>query len=779
MARRSESLLVVLALLVLLPGLMLLDGCRAFDPEPVIVNRPPDTFITGAPAETTGTRFLRHMYWYGTDVDGEVVRFIWALTDSTVRDESRPEEDEENDRFNPALDITTIENIPGRQVGFTTQTDSTFLFAVNRVSTPSKDVTFHLVAVDDRGALDPTPARLHFINNSLGNPSLRFLVHTFEDTGSSDPWVLRWVGTPDGPELGATCEDSPTPFIGFQQRFRVTWEASSPNGPIVGYRFNASQDPKVPYTPSVDSPCCDPCCLGNEGTDLDCPDDLDGDGVPDQCDLDQDFDDDGYPDGCQERPSSRLPNLDRLWCSQVTSFIFENDQPPETLDGCDPRSLEGCPPAKVRFPSGSYRLRVSALDVAQVESEAREGELEFEVNYPPETEIVRDAEYPQWTLDDGSGAPEPHAFSEGDTIPDGATVLFLSAGFDRLPSSLPVPNPDGGDDYGCFCCDVVDDPTADEVKFQGQVKLVGDEGFRQRRFDSLFSRPVPQDTISFAVGPFAYTFLSRTEDEHQRKDRTPDEFRFVAGFRPKVVEISPADGDSLILRNPLLGEFWPENDVPYEIPTSTVAKYWDGIQYLDTDGPGRTRIDCHVFKLRPRLIGAADSREPHNSVQAWAYSLASENDPANLFVDGCCESSDLSFYAESPLDNEWAFDDEDAIEILVPSLLWQVPDFFDYQFPGNNPIFVQAALGYHVKQLGDMTFQVQGRTTSATTPDFQLPVEVRPGGASTPIDVERIGRRTDVSEVRFHVYLGIGATSIERLWPDEKTFPPAEPGEAR
>jgi hypothetical protein len=355
-------------------------------------------------------------------------------------------------------------------------------------------------------------------------------------------------------------------------------------------------------------------------------------------------------------------------------------------------------------------------------------------------------------------------------------VLFRSVGFDRLPSSLPVPNPDGGEDYGCFCCDVVDDPAAPQVKYQGQIKLVGDEGFRQRRFDSLYSQPVAQDTISFKVGPFAYTFLSRTEDEHQRKDRTPDQFQFVAGFRPEVVDITPADGDSLILRNPLTNQYWPENDVPYEIPTSTVAKYWDGLQYLDTGTPAQ-RIDCHVFRLRPRLVGTADPREPDNSVVAWAYSLQSEYDPANLLIDGCCESLDLSFFSESPQEDVWEFSDDDAIEILVPSLLWQLPELFDYD--SVNPIYSDAALSFHVRQMGHMVFKVQGRTTSAGTPDFELPIEVRPGGGTTKIDIERIGRRTDVNEVGFTIVLGIGATSIERYWPDENTFPPDGKAKAR
>ncbi len=63
-----------------------LFGCRAFDPEAVIVNKPPETYIIGSPAETTGAYFHYHVYWYGTDDDGEVDRFVWALTDTSIQD---------------------------------------------------------------------------------------------------------------------------------------------------------------------------------------------------------------------------------------------------------------------------------------------------------------------------------------------------------------------------------------------------------------------------------------------------------------------------------------------------------------------------------------------------------------------------------------------------------------------------------------------------------------------------------------------------------------------
>ena len=61
LSRRQVSVTLFLGLLVIAS----LFGCRAFEPEIVIVNRPPETYIIGAPAETSGGYFQYHVFWYG------------------------------------------------------------------------------------------------------------------------------------------------------------------------------------------------------------------------------------------------------------------------------------------------------------------------------------------------------------------------------------------------------------------------------------------------------------------------------------------------------------------------------------------------------------------------------------------------------------------------------------------------------------------------------------------------------------------------------------------
>lgn len=716
MARRNESTLASTALVLLL-GLTLLHGCRAFDPDPVIVNQAPETWIIGAPAETTGGRFERHLYWFGADEDGEVVQYIYAVTDSTVQDYNDGDGvDEEDDRFNPALDITTVTE-PEGIVGWTTKTDSIFTFVVDRGPTTAKDITFHVVAVDDRGAIDPSPARLHFFDNSLGNPEIRFNLYIDEGPGGTSPpdWNLRWVGSPlpVGVDASVSPEGSDQPFVGFSRRFRITWEASSPNGEIIGYRFKPEQGPGA-FTPPLD-----------EG--------------------------------------------EKRWDDQLTEFIYDNDVPPTEFGAvCDTFTGAGCPPESVRFPSGNYNLTVEALDDALVESAPGGGELTFQVNYPPETSLVRGTddqgeEWPRYELRDMDwNLVEERAFSSGDTIPANAYVKFRSTGFDRLPSFA-------GAEFDSFCCDTVLDEDAFEVRYQARLEFRGSDGARVLRFNNQFSTPAPVDTLGFITGPFNYEFISRTVDEHRRPDPAPAILDFVSGFPPKVVSVDPAPGDTIIFRAPTATEPWPENDYPYTI-SDAVNLFWDGRQYLEDD-PG-CGIQCQVtgnfYIFRPQFVGKADDREARSAVRAWTYSMKSEFDAENIKANGPNESPDLSFFTASPQADVWEFSEEEGVAIFVPSLLWLRPEL--YEPASQQPSFQQQ--GDELKGfLGAMTFRVRGRTTSRSD-EYTLYQNTRPGPdepVQNIIDVGPLGRRTEVSEHVFHVYLGIdkeGTGQIQRLWPD-------------
>ena len=52
--RNGRKILLSLWLTVVLVGLVIFAGCRAFEPEAVIVNKAPETYIIGAPPGERG-----------------------------------------------------------------------------------------------------------------------------------------------------------------------------------------------------------------------------------------------------------------------------------------------------------------------------------------------------------------------------------------------------------------------------------------------------------------------------------------------------------------------------------------------------------------------------------------------------------------------------------------------------------------------------------------------------------------------------------------------------
>jgi len=138
-------------------------GCRKALAPNVDRNKAPETWITAAPIDTItvvkgdppqiGTIPIRfHVYWAGSDRDGAVVGYYWAVV------ETLPLPPEGGIRPPP---------LPGPRPSdyhYTTKTDSIFIFNVAE-DIPDRLHAFFIYAVDDQGKPDPTPAR--FIFNAL------------------------------------------------------------------------------------------------------------------------------------------------------------------------------------------------------------------------------------------------------------------------------------------------------------------------------------------------------------------------------------------------------------------------------------------------------------------------------------------------------------------------------------------------------------------------------------------------------------------------------------
>jgi hypothetical protein len=157
---------------------MILPACRKENP-PLDRNRPPETSLTSSPAETTGTDYSVHMYWRGTDSDGVVTRYMWFISDTLVTLDPAANPDAEGLDWNP--DARIADYLRGR---FTTRTDTVITFTGFNalVGSQVNRQAFHIVAIDDGGKIDPTPARLQFLARVRGIPIVDF----WTDVGSGD-----------------------------------------------------------------------------------------------------------------------------------------------------------------------------------------------------------------------------------------------------------------------------------------------------------------------------------------------------------------------------------------------------------------------------------------------------------------------------------------------------------------------------------------------------------------------------------------------------------------
>ncbi len=482
-SRRRFALGYLLAALLVLTALF---GCRAFEPETVIVNNAPETFIIGAPSEEAGGYFHFHVYWYGTDADGRVDRYVWALTDSTVQDEETIE-DEEDARFNPAENITTLD------IGhWTTETDTIFDFQINQGSVTSIDKTFHIVAVDDRGDYDRTPARLYFLSNALGNP-----------------WLTFYSSRDHSPET--VFADSDT--IGFGNAFTLSWEGDTPNIRSYSSEILAERDTVPPYDD------------GLFGYKFRLPTDVDCDESNEDCWNPRYFDD--------------SVNDSLSFFGSVVGLDFENGS--EGYTGADVY--------RRRLASGVHKLMVNTIDVAGVEVQNERRNLDFVINYDPDTRLLRgqtdpfnpsDTQvYPYYQVYRPDGSIDRFALAEGDTVPHRGYVVFKAIGWDDARDQRAGVN--GFEGY--------------DVLFKGQFDAVGlYRATNPYRFSTLYSLFDPQDredsgnpvnfdwlgeggsadTLGFVVGPFEYDFNMASVDEHLRVDGTPDYFHFYGNFAPCV-----------------------------------------------------------------------------------------------------------------------------------------------------------------------------------------------------------------------------------------------------
>lgn len=154
--RRSARSILSIGSLFLVSWVVVLGltglGCRDEVVLPVDLNAAPETVITGAPGDSQTAFYRVQVFWHGSDKDGEIAGFEWAITESLPDPE--------------ILERTFREN-------YTTRNDSTFVFPVeaNREILASR---FYVRAIDNEGKRDPSPAFTFFAVRNTCAPEVTF-----------------------------------------------------------------------------------------------------------------------------------------------------------------------------------------------------------------------------------------------------------------------------------------------------------------------------------------------------------------------------------------------------------------------------------------------------------------------------------------------------------------------------------------------------------------------------------------------------------------------------
>jgi hypothetical protein len=233
-------------LLLCLFAILTAVGCRKALAPNVDRNKAPETWITAAPFDTITTKkgdpvgvtsipIRFHVYWAGSDQDGAVTGYYWAVTET----------------------IPSVRRLPGPRASdyhFTTKTDSTFIFNVAE-DVPDRLHEFYIYAVDDQGKPDPTPAR--FVFNALERAELQ-PVPIFDEAyavGTTYSYV-NGVLTPhltrvDLTDSFVTASTPPADTIPSTSRitFKYHGEIRIIGSVIKGYRYKLDEPQLMPTNP--------------------------------------------------------------------------------------------------------------------------------------------------------------------------------------------------------------------------------------------------------------------------------------------------------------------------------------------------------------------------------------------------------------------------------------------------------------------------------------------------------------------------------------------------
>ncbi|MCK4233966.1 hypothetical protein KAX75_06025 [candidate division WOR-3 bacterium] len=190
---------VLLTIFSFLLILLIFTVCTKKPADIDVSNQPPDTYIVNVPPDSSNIYHARLLFWYGTDADGIVTRYDWAIDDTVYN-----------------------ENIAGSgwhslYMDSTLATQDTIAFEAPFPDTIYTHV-FYVRAVDNKDLPDPSPAQRIF-NMSNIPPNTRFF-STPKD--SSQRFILgESTSTWKGINFAWTAIDSDEVF---PPQFQYCWD---------------------------------------------------------------------------------------------------------------------------------------------------------------------------------------------------------------------------------------------------------------------------------------------------------------------------------------------------------------------------------------------------------------------------------------------------------------------------------------------------------------------------------------------------------------------------
>jgi len=143
---RPKRVFPIFVILGLMLCLLAVQGCRK-ERAGFERNLAPETFLTRVPFDSSFVFYRVKLFWGGLDPDGQVMGYLFAMTDSNL--------------------------VPRESTWtWTTNTEAEFSLTANNPQVLGHG--FYVMAVDDRGLADPTPAFVFFYAQDTHRPRVQF-----------------------------------------------------------------------------------------------------------------------------------------------------------------------------------------------------------------------------------------------------------------------------------------------------------------------------------------------------------------------------------------------------------------------------------------------------------------------------------------------------------------------------------------------------------------------------------------------------------------------------